>query len=128
MYDLVLVCRRFNSEIDWTVIEHRFRKAGQFGLLTMHLSQVREVLGLEAPFLIRLTGLTYLRWLRRRLLRALPKLRFLDPIYMYSTVLVLRLRVLRNALTVRGGWRHIATELCMPDFFKRLVDDIVDSR
>jgi len=128
MYDLVLIQRRFESEIDWSSLEDRFRKAGQSGVLAMHLLRVREVLGAETPFPIRLTGLTRLRWLRRRLLRALPALRFLDPIYMYSTVLVRRLRLLRSALDVPGGWRHITRELFAPSIYKRLITDVIEGR
>ena len=126
MYDLVLLRQRFDSEIDWSAIERRFRKAGQFGVLALHLLQVQEVLGVKPPFPIRLTGLTYFRWLRRKILRALPPLRFLDPIYMYSVVLRRRLRLLKNALTAPGGWRHVVRELSALSFYKRFVTDIVE--
>jgi hypothetical protein len=126
MLDLVLVRRRFDKEIDWSAIQRRYHKVGQSGVLALHLLQVRDVLGAEPPFSIRLTGLTYLRWLRRKLLRKLPSLRFVDPVYMYSTVLVRRLRLLRNALAVPGGWRYIAGELFAHDFYKRFVRDIVE--
>ena len=128
MIDLVFIRHRFDSEIDWLRIEQRFRKAGKSGVLAMHLLQVRDVLGAETPFPIRLTGLTRLRWLRRRLLRTLPALRFLDPIYMYSTVLVRRLRLLRNALDVPGGWRHIVRELLAPGIYRRFVIDLIEGR
>jgi hypothetical protein len=96
--------------------------------LAMHLLQVRDVLGAEVPFPIHLTGLTYPRWLRRRLLRTLPALRFLDPVYMYSTVLVRRLRLLRNALDRPGGWRHIVRELFAPGIYKRFIADVIEGR
>jgi hypothetical protein len=128
MYDLVLMQRRLGSDIDWRGIQHRFRKAGQSGVLAMHLLQVRDVLGAETPFPIRLTGLTYLRWLRRRLLRTLPALRFIDPIYMYSTVLVRRLLLLRNVLDVPGGWRHIVREFLAPGIYKRFITDVIEGR
>jgi hypothetical protein len=128
MYDLVLLRHRFDSEIDWSRVERRFRTACQSGLLAMHLLQVEDVLGAEAPFPIRLTGLTYLRWTRRKILRKLPALRFLDPIYMCSTVLVRRLRLLRNALDVPGGWRQIVRELFAPRIYKRLIIDVIEGR
>jgi hypothetical protein len=128
MYDLVLIQRRFESELDWNSIEHRFRKAGQSGILAMHLLYVGDVLGVETPFPIRLTGLTYLRWLRRRLLRTLPALRFFDPVYMYSTVLVRRLRLLRDALDAPGGWKHIVRELFAPNVYKRFITDVIEGR
>ena len=128
MYDLELIRRRFDNQVDWSAIQRRFHRAGQAGVLTMHLLQVRDVLGTEPPFPIRLTGLTYLRWLRRKFLRTLPALRFLDPVYMYSTVLIRRLRLMRNALAVPGGWRHIARELFAPGIYMRFSTDIVEGR
>ncbi len=126
MYDLVLLRRRFDSEIDWKAMQHRFHKAGQSGVLALHLLQVQDSLGAETPYPIRLTGLTYLRRLRRKVLRALPPLRYLDPIYMYSTILVRRLRLLRNALAKPGGLRRIAKEFAEPSFYKRFVTDIIE--
>jgi hypothetical protein len=128
MYDLVLVQRKFGGELNWAGIQRRFRQAGQDGVLILHLAQVREVLGMEAPFPIHWTGLTRLRWLRRKLLRALPGLRFLDPVYMYSTVLRRRLRLLRNALAVPGGWKSVGRELLAPGLYKRLMTDIWEGR
>ena len=124
MHDLVLLRRKFDSEIDWREIRCRFRRAGQLGVLELHLRQVQESLGSDPPFAIRLTGFTYLRWLRRRLLRAFPRSRFIDPIYMYSTVIQRRARLLKNALAVPGGWRHITHELLRPAFYKRFVTDV----
>ncbi len=126
MYDLVLLRRRFNNEIDWNAIQRRFRKARQFGVLALHLLQLRETLGIDPPFQIELTSLIHMRWLHRRLLRRFPSLRFLDPIYMYSTVLVRRLRLLRNVLDTPGGWRCLMSELAAPAFYKRLVTDIIE--
>jgi hypothetical protein len=128
MRDLLLLRRRFDNEIDWSFIQHQFRKVGRPGVLAMHLLQVRDTLGSETPFAIRLTGLTYLRWLRRKLLRALPPLRFLDPVYMYSTVLVRRLRVLRNALGTPGGRRRIASEIFAPGVYRRIATDILEGQ
>jgi hypothetical protein len=126
MYDLVILRRRFDNEIDWGAIQRRFRKTGQSAVLALHLIQVRDALGAEPPFPIRVTGLTQLRWLRRKLLRAMPAIRFLDPIYMYSTILRRRLRLLRNALDVPGGWKQVAKELIAPAVYKRLISDIVE--
>jgi hypothetical protein len=125
MYDLVLLNRRFAGELDWSAIRSRFRKVGESGTLDLHLLQTRNVLGAEIPYPIRLTAITYLRWIRRELLRALPPLRYLDPIYMYSTVLVRRLRLMRNALSTPGGWRHITKELLAPGTYRRLLVDII---
>jgi hypothetical protein len=128
LHDFALMRRRFDSEIDWGSIERRFRKAGQSGILAMHLLDVRDMLGVETPFPIRLTGLTRLRWYRRKLLRRLPVLRFLDPIYMYSTILLRRLLLLRNAFGIPGGWRHVVKELSAPGVYKRLITDTIEGR
>jgi hypothetical protein len=125
MYDLLLLRRRFESELDWSAIEFWFRKAGQCDVLALHLLQVREVLGAQTPFPVRLTGLTYLRWVRRKLLRALPGVRFLDPIYMYSILFVPRFRLLQNALASPGGCRRLAGELLAAGFYKRFLTDII---
>jgi hypothetical protein len=128
LYDLVLMRRRFDTQLDWTAIQHRFNKAGQSDVLALHLLRARDVLGLEPPFPIPLRGLTRLRWLRRELLRKLPFLRFFDPLYMYSTLLVRRLRLLRSALGTPGGWKQIARELFTPALYKRFLADVLEGR
>src|SRR5581483_8058396 len=94
----------------------------------MHLVQLQNVLGIEMPFPIRLTGLTYLRWLRRKLLRKLPVLRYFDPVYMYAAVLVRRLRLLGNALRAPGGWRYILKHLFAPGVYQSLIADVLEGR
>jgi hypothetical protein len=128
MHDLVLLRRRFDGEIDWSGIERRFRSAGQSGVLAMHLLQVQDTLGMKTPFPIRLTGLRSLRWSRRKLLRGLPALRFLDPVYMCSAVIGKRLGLLRNALSLPGGWREITREMVAPRIYKRLITDVIEGR
>ena len=128
MHDLVLIRRRFDSEIRWSEIERRFRKSGHSRTLTLHLRQVCDVLGAEMPFSIRLTGLTYISWNRRKVLRLLPALRFLDPVYMYSTVLVRRLGLLRSAVNVPGGWGEIVREMLALGVYKRCITDVIEGR
>ncbi len=128
MHDLALVRRRFGGEINWCGIERRFSAVGRSGVLAMHLLQVRDALGADLPFPIALTGLLRLRRSRRKLLRTFPALRFLDPVYMCSTVLARRLRLLRNALDLPGGWRHILGELFAPGVYKRLITDVLEGR
>ena len=128
MLDFLLLQRRFGSEINWMRIERRFRDFRQYGVLAMHLVQLQNVLGIEMPFPIRLTGLTYLRWLRRKLLRKLPVLRYFDPVYMYAAVLVRRLRLLGNALRAPGGWRYILKHLFAPGVYQSLIADVLEGR
>ena len=128
MYDLNLVLLRFRDAIDWRSIERRFRAAGQFGLLVLHLSQVNETLGTSAPFQYQLNSWTRLRWLRRKLLRRVPALRYADPIYMFSTVLVRRLRVLGNMFRKPDGLRHLVRQLCTAGVYRRVATDVVEGR
>jgi hypothetical protein len=126
MHDLALVQNHFNEKIDWAAIERRFRAVGEFPVLAMHLLQVREVLGLETPFPISLTPFTYLRWLRRKLLRKWPPLRFVDPVYMYSTLLMRRLRLLQGVLREPGGWRCLVKEFSGPGLYRRFIVDLIE--
>ncbi len=128
MYDLVLLQGRFSDSIDWKNIELRFRRARQYGMLALHLLEVRRALGLAAPMQLRLNRLTRLRWHRRKLLRRVPVLRYLDPVYMFSTVFIRRFRVLRNVVSTGEGWKHFVVQLCKPDVYQRLFTDVVEGR
>jgi hypothetical protein len=128
MYDLDFVLRRFRNVIDWGALQGRFRAAGQFGLLVLHLSEVNEALGTSAPFQFRMNGLTRLRWLRRKLLRRMPALRYADPIYMFSTVLIRRLRVLGSMFRKPNGLKHLIRQLLTAGVYRRLAADVVEGR
>lgn len=128
MYDLVQLEQRFGGAIDWKEIADRFTSAGHYGLMVLHLIDVHEALGFKLPFASHLTPTTRLRLLRRRALRRLPVLRYVDPIYMPSVLLKRRLRVLRSALVTPGGVRHLATHLFAPSVFERLLLDVREGR
>lgn len=128
MYDLNCVLRRFRNVIDWDSIERRFRAAGQFGLLVLHLSQVNETLGTSAPFDLRMNGLTRLRWQRRKVLRRWPPLRYADPIYMFSTVLIRRLRVLGSMFSKPNGVKHLVRQLRTAGVYRRFATDLLEGR
>jgi hypothetical protein len=128
MYDLDFVLRRFRNVIDWGSIERRFRSAGQFGVLVLHLSQVKEALGTSAPFQLQMGGLTRLRWMRRKLLRRMPALRYADPIYMFSTVLIRRLRVLDSMFRKPNGLRYLVKQLLSAGVYRRFATDVVEGR
>ena len=128
LYDLDLVLRCFQDVIDWNCIEKRFRKAGKYGVLVLHLLQVKESLGVDVPFPVQVSGLTRLRWFRRQLLRRLPGLRYADPIYMFSTVLVRRLRILRSMLGKPNGLTHLFKQLLTGGVYRRFVTDVVEGR
>jgi hypothetical protein len=128
MSDLDLVVRRFRNVIDWSCIENRFRKAGKFGVLVLHLSQVSESLGIDAPFRFQMNAMTRLRWLRRRLLRRIPALRYLDPVYMFSTALIRRLRVFRRMLGKPNGLTHLLKQLLTAGVYRRFATDLLEGR
>jgi hypothetical protein len=128
MYDLHLVLRRFRGVIDWNFIEDRFRKAGKFGVLVLHLSQLNESLGVDVPFQVNMSILTRLRWFRRRLLQGMPGLRYFDPIYMFSTALIGRLRVLRNLLGKPHGFKHLVRQLLTSGVYRRFATDVAEGR
>jgi hypothetical protein len=128
MYDLVLLSRHYREVIDWKLIQRRFRNAGLFGVLALHLLQVKESLGLEPPFKFKLDGLMKLRWTRRRLLRMRPALRYGDPIYMCSAVLVRRLRVLRNMLGKPHGLAYLVKQLFSSGIYRHFAEDVFEGR
>lgn len=128
MYDLHLVVRRFRSEIDWNCVQDRFRKAGEFGTLALHLRQAGESLGVDPPFQFKVRGLMRLRWLRRKLLRRMPALRYVDPLYMFSTIAQRRLRLLRHMLGRPEGLRSFLRQVLTFGVYRRLGLDIVEGR
>jgi hypothetical protein len=128
MYDLNVVLRCFGHVMDWNRIERRFRKAGKFGLLALHLLQVNESLGVEVPFQAKKSVLMRIRWLRRKLLRRIPGLRYFDPVYMFSTVLVRRLRVFWNMLGKPNGFTHLIRQLLTTGVYRRFAADVAEGR
>ena len=128
MYDLVRMRARFDPEIDWPGVARRFERVGRSSVLELHLLQVRDALKLEPPFPIRMTGLTYLAWVRRKALRAAPALRFLDPLYMGSAVLSRRLLLAQTVLRTPGAWRVLLQEMLAPRFYRRVFADVIEGR
>lgn len=126
--DLLRLQNRYRQSIDWAELEVRFKGAGQLGLLQLHLIDVRDALGLEPPIDCNLTPTTHLRRLRRCTLRQSPGLRYLDPIYMFSTVCVRRLRVVRNVLATPGGVKCLMSQLLAPGIYRRFFLDVVEGR
>jgi Uncharacterised nucleotidyltransferase len=128
MYDLALMQRRLGPVLDWKDIETRFRRAGRFGLLVLYALHVRETLGVELPLPLQARGLIGLRWQRRRLLRRLPVLRYVDPIYMSAVLLTRRMRVLRSMLSERNGGSHLAKQLLESGVYRRFATDLIEGR
>jgi len=128
MSDLVLLNRRFGSELNWEAVEHRFRASGRYALFALHLMQVNASLGMELPVALRLGPVTRLRWHRRQFLRRRPSLRYADPVYMFSTVLSRRIAMLRKLLTTPHGTRHLLTQILAPRNYARLWTDLIEGR
>jgi hypothetical protein len=123
MYDIILLQRHFGSSIDWAAIENRFGRNGQYPVLAMYLRQVRNLLGLECPVKIQLTGLTRLRWHRRNVLRAAPWLRMADPVYVLRAGLMPRMPV-REILGLPGGWKYLTRRVLSKRFYTNLRADL----
>jgi Uncharacterised nucleotidyltransferase len=128
MHDLLRLQNHFRNSVDWAEVEYRFKRAGQVGLLQLHLIDVRNALGLEPPIDYRLTPVTRLRSLRRWTLRKFPVLRYLDPIYMFSAVCIRRLRVLRPVLRASGGLNRLLIQLFAPGTIERILVDVREGR
>ncbi len=125
VYDLVKLQNRFAESIDWETIGRRFRRSGHYGTLALHLLDVNDALGLDPPFTIQFGGIIRLRSYRRRLLRRWPKLRYVDPVYMFSTVCTRRLRILSAALSKPNEWKYFASQVFRVDVYRRLLSDVV---
>ena len=123
MYDLVSLNRRFAADLNWPSIERAFRSGGQLATLQLHLLQVEQTLGMPRPIPIRLTPLTRLRWMRRRLLTRYPALRLIDPSYVLMSTLSRRYRLLRSIFSVPGGWQQVLQMLLTRGFYQRLFSE-----
>lgn len=126
--DVVQLDRCFGADVNWEDIGGRFRKASRYGLLVLHLLDIRDSLGFMTPLDLRLTMLLRLRRLHRKLLRRFPPLRYLDPIYMLSTLFSRRLLILRSLFTTPGGFKHLVTQLLERGVYQRFLQDFVQGR
>jgi hypothetical protein len=128
MYDLVLLQRRFGNEINWHRILDRFRAVGHYDTLALHVMRVQNVLGFQPPFQIQLTAALRLAWCRRQMLRRFPRLRYVDPVYMFSIGIGRRLPLLFNILLTRHGLSCLCDELLKPRIYERFFEDILKGR
>ena len=125
MYDITVLQRRFGQHLDWEQVQQRFAAGGQKSALLLHLLHVREALGMPLPFAFDLGPLGRLRWARRRALNRWPMLRVADPLYLASATLSRRIRFLSSILSAPGGWKFAARTFSRPDFYRRLLAEIV---
>jgi Uncharacterised nucleotidyltransferase len=128
MYDLALLQFRFQEEIDWSFIERRFTTAGHHRTLALHLLQVGESLGFRTPLRVQLTAGLRIAWNRRKLLRRSPRLRYLDPAYMFSVTIGRRWRIMAKILQTPGGLRYLSGEFRKADIYQSFFEDMVRGR
>jgi hypothetical protein len=128
MYDLLLLQRRFGNEINWNRIENRFRAVGHQHTFVLHILRVQDVLGFQPPFRIQLTAGLRLAWRRRQILRLLPRLRYVDPVYMFSIVIGRRLPLLFNILRTPHGLSCLRDELLKTHVYERFFEDMLKGR
>jgi hypothetical protein len=128
MVDLVLLDRRFGADLRWDRVAARFAAAGHSILFALHLLQVQSSLGFAPPVPLTLGPLTRFRWARRQLLRRRPALRYVDPVFMFSTVLGRRLAFLRTLLRTRKGIRRLLSQIAAPGHYQRVWRNLIEGR
>ena len=128
MCDFVSLDRRYGAGLKWSDVQARFRDAGEYGTLVLHLMQIRSTLGILPSVALKSTVLTRIRWYRRKFLRRVPAVRYLDPIYMFSAVLSKRFLMLRILMGNRCGWKYFSTRLIESQLYLRLWTDLVEGR
>ena len=128
MYDFARLQSRFGAALRWPAIEQRFREAGLYDVLALHVLQVCDSVRTDAPITLRLTPFTRLRRFRREALRIFPPLRYLDPMYMFSIVCTRRLRVLRVVLSSSGGRKYLIRQMLELSLYQRIFIDVLEGR
>lgn len=123
LYDLLLLTRRFPA-LDWNAIGERFRRRRQYGTWALYATQVQATFNAEVPFYIRQNWLTRFRHRRRQALRAFPVMRRLDPLYIFKSSVLPRLRLLPYFLAATGGRRYIIKRALHPTFYRHLLADV----
>lgn len=121
MHDLVLLASRFN--LDWDSIHARFRAHRKEALLNLHLRQVEKALRIPPPFELPRGGL---RWWYRQALWSEPRLRYIDPVYSFSRIVLPKISVTRRLLKHPLGRKYILTTPFRAGFYKRFLSDIAE--
>lgn len=119
MLDLVSLARRHT--VPWDSIRSRFGFHGQTTLLNLHLKQVQTILGFSPPFPVSDGGV---RWMYRQALWKNPTLRYVDPGYVFSRVLLDKIQVSRRLLKDPDGRKFVLSTPFRKSFYKRLFADI----
>ena len=121
MYDLVTLGRRFT--VEWDAVRRRFGSHHKVALLNLHLLQVEKALGIPPPFAISGGGI---RWWYRQVLWREPRLRYVDPLFMFSRKVLPAIHLLRPLLRHPVGRKYLFLTPFRASFYKKLLRDIVD--
>jgi hypothetical protein len=121
MLDLIRLDRKFT--VDWDAIRGRFRSHRKAATLNLHLMQVKDVMGLAPSLALSGGGI---RWRYRQALWKEPRLRYLDPIYLFSRLFLDKLRVSRRLLKDSAGRKFVLSAPFRASFYRRLFSDIAD--
>ncbi len=125
MYDLAVLDRHLGARLAWAEVYRRFQSCGHRSTLLLHLLQVRKTLGMPLPFAFKLGWTERARWIRRQALNRWPALRMADPVYLASATLSRRIQFLTSIVSAPGGWKSAAQTLVRPEFYRRLLAEIV---
>lgn len=119
LYDLLLLTR--SQPIDWETLTETYRSEGQYLTLALHLKEAERVLGMKTPIDLPLGSLGNLRWYRRRVIRALPLIRFFDPTHMIMAIFRNRVRMLSRVLECPEHRRVFARAFFDKRSYRRLL-------
>ena len=118
MYDMIMLQRRFGSQVEWVAIETRFRGSSQYDALALYLKHVETTLRWESPLPIQMTALLWIRWWRRTAFRRVPFLRFVDPLFLYKAGVKSR-TPLAEIIRTPGGWWYLLSKLLTKSLYVR---------
>jgi hypothetical protein len=79
---------------------------------------MQRTMGLMSSLPIQMTGMLWIRWWRRTLLRKVPGLRFFDPRYLLITAAKPRTPV-TEILSVPGGLKYLLAKPFTRSFYAR---------
>ncbi len=125
VYDLVSLQKRFGDSINWSSIEARFRLNRRSGALAAHLLLAEHTLAMKTPIPIRMAALTRLRWYHISALRRFPALRWIDPLYLFSRIVIPRARRVGNLLRISAGRRYLLTSPFRASFYLHRIDELL---
>jgi hypothetical protein len=125
LYDLRLLEKRYEGRLNWNAVCATFEGTGNGAIYRTHLKQARELKDSTLP-VTRIKPLDGVRWFHRSLLWRYEMLRFVDPVYLFHVLFRSRLEILLIAVRTPGQWKYIAMTLFRPNFYRRLLQDLLN--